>query len=239
MLLTRDPVELLHFLGLTVEGFWEEPFGSVEALFDYVTTLRFFFVQAAPEGDADGDADGAGLIGGEEGRKKLKANDRRRMKGRPVYRRWINEFIPGLRTQGKFVREDRGTSISQMRAAIREEAFAYFFVEAEYMGRLRDWQLKRAAEEMKTLIKSWIPDTLEPQRRACLTSAMLKIVMEDDLSFGMRPVGPFRGEDGFYNKETACRFVRENWRQVGDIAWERQNERAREGMKRKARSRED
>ncbi|GAB1311193.1 Polymerase nucleotidyl transferase domain-containing protein [Madurella fahalii] len=236
VLLTRDPVEILHFLGLAVEGFWEEPLDSVEALFDYVTTSRLFFVQPVPEGDAEGDTDGAGLVGGEEGRKKLRANDRRRMKGRPIYRRWINEFVPQLRTQGKFVREGPGTSVSQVRAAIREEAFARFFVEAEYMSRLRDWQLKRAAEEMKTLIKSWIPDALEPQRRSCLTSAMLRIVMEDDLSFGIAPPGPFRGEDGFYNKETARRFVQENWQQVGGIEWKRQNERARDAMQLKARS---
>ena len=150
----EDPVELLHFLGFKVEGFWHEPFESVEALYDYVTTSRLFFVRPAPEEGAEGDANGgAGVVGGEEGRKKLKANDRRRMKGRPVYRRWINEFIPELRAQGKFLLEGPGTSIDRMRAELRDEAFALFFVEAEYMGRLRDWRLKRSAEEMKTLIK--------------------------------------------------------------------------------------
>jgi hypothetical protein len=136
--LTQDPVEILQFLGLQVEGFWTEPFESVDKLFEYVATSRLFWIQpAAPDGD---DAEGAaGVLGGEEGRKTLKSNDRRRMKGRPVYRRWINEYIPSLRAQGQFIREGEGKSVREIRDAVRDEAFAWFFVEAEYKNSLKDW----------------------------------------------------------------------------------------------------
>jgi hypothetical protein len=237
VLLTRDPVEILHFLGMEVEGFWAEPFESVDALFDYATTCRLFWVYEAPEDDVEDETGGAGVIGGDQGRKKLKSNDRSRMKGRPVYRRWINEFIPSLRAQGKFMREDRSTSTHQARAAVRDEAFACFFVEGEYKGRLKDWRLKREAEEMKSLIKSLIPSTLDPQYRACLISAMKKIVMEGDLSFGIAPQSAHRDVDGFYNTEIAGNFVRDTWQQVGKAAWENQKQKAQEAMRLKGRVR--
>ncbi|KAL2020164.1 hypothetical protein VTK56DRAFT_8688 [Thermocarpiscus australiensis] len=228
--LSQDPVEILHFLGLKIEGFWEEPFESVEALFNYVTTCRLFLVQEVPEGGEDG-GDVAGVIGGDEGRKRLKANDRRRMKSRPIYRRWINEFIPSLRAKGEFTRKRAGASVEQIRAAVRDEAFAYFFVELEYKTRLRDWRLQKDTENMKSLIKDLIPNALNPQFRACLISAMRKIVMEDDQSFGIAPSTPIRDLDGLYDTEVACRFVRDGWRQVGEIAWARQEQKAKEAMR--------
>jgi hypothetical protein len=77
---------------MQVEGFWEQPFPTVEALFQYATTCRMFWVKAADSEDVD--EDDAGVTGGEEGRKKLKHNDRRRINGRPVYRQWYVLLFP-------------------------------------------------------------------------------------------------------------------------------------------------
>jgi hypothetical protein len=227
--LSRDPVEILHFLGMKVEGFWAEPFESVDALFDYATTCRLFYVRDTPEDDAEADAIEAGVIGGEEGRKKLRSNDRRRMKGRPVYRRWINEFIPELRAQGKFIRKGTGPSLEEARSMVRDEAFARFFVRPEYKQRLKDWQLKKDKEHIKSLIKELVPMVVESQRRACLVSAMRKIIMEDDPSFGIIPSG-LKDADGFYNTEAVRCFVKENLGQVGGIAWAKQQQKAHEAM---------
>jgi len=88
--LTNDPVEVLRFLGLAIGSFWSEPFPSVEAMFNYVTTCRLFWVcpRAEEEEEEEGNVGRAGVSGGEVGAKRLKHNDRRRIKGRPVYRRW-------------------------------------------------------------------------------------------------------------------------------------------------------
>lgn len=240
MCLSRDPVKILHFLGMKVEGFWAEPFQSIDALFDYATTCRLFYVRDAPGSDEEGEAHEAGVIGGEEGRKKLKSNDRRRMKGRPVYRRWINDFIPSLRAEGKFIRRGPGTSIEEVRAMVRDEAFATFFVEVEYKQRLRAWQRKRDDEQMKSLIKELVPvamnnqpSTEDNQRRTCLISAMRKIIMEDDKSFGFDPPN-LRNADGFYNTEVVRSFVQDNMGEVGRVAWIKQQERAQEAMRLKA-----
>jgi hypothetical protein len=235
--LSRDPVEILHFLGMKVEGFWSEPFQSIDALFDYATTCRLFYVRESLGSDEEGEAHEAGVIGGEEGRKKLKSNDRRRMKGRPVYRRWINDFIPKLRTEGRFIRRGPGTSVEEVRAMVRDEAFAHFFVEVEYKQRLRAWRLKRDDEQMKSLIKELVPITMDPQRRACLVSALRKIIMADDKSFGF-DLPSLRNADGFYNTEIVRNFIRDDMEEVGRVAWVKQQERALETMRLKASARQ-
>ena len=231
--LSRDPVDILHFLGMKVEGFWAEPFKSVDALFEYTTTCRLFHVREAVDGDAESDTTGSGVLGGEEGRKKLKSNDRRRMKGRPVYRRWINEYIPGLREKGRFVKRGLGTSTEEIRTMVRDEAFARFFVEAEYKRRLKEWQLNRDEDQMKSLLKELIPSTMEPQRRSCLLSAMRKIVMQEDLSYGFTPPN-LRNADGFYDADVVRAFVRDNGERVSKLAWDEQQHKAQDAMRLKA-----
>jgi len=56
-----------------VEGFWDKPFLSIEALFEYVTTCRLFWVKQAAEEEAGNDI---GVTGGDEGKTKLKSNER-------------------------------------------------------------------------------------------------------------------------------------------------------------------
>jgi len=218
---------------MKIDGFWDKPFESAEALFDYTMTCRLFYVREAPDDDAKGDADDIGVMGGEEGRKKLKSNDRRRMKGRPVYRRWINEFIPSLRAQGRFIRSGPSSSVEEARAVVRDEAFARFFVEAEYKKRLRDWQLDRDNQQMKSLLKELVVSTMDPQRRACLLSAMKKIIMEDDPSFGFAPSG-LRDAGGFYDIQVVRDFLRDNLDEVGRVAWDRQLQRAEASMRLRA-----
>ena len=221
---------------MKVEGFWAEPFKSVDALFEYTTTCRLFHVREAVDGDAQGDTNESGVLGGEEGRRKLKSDDRRRMKGRPVYRRWINEFIPGLRQEGKFVQRGPGASTEEMRTMVRDEAFAHFFVEVEYKRRLKEWQLKRDEEQMKSLLKELIPSTMEPQRRSCLLSAMRKIIMQEDLPYGFTPPN-LRNADGFYDASVVRTFVRDNGERVGKLAWDEQQHKAQEAIRLKAYSR--
>ncbi|KAK3695208.1 hypothetical protein B0T22DRAFT_97720 [Podospora appendiculata] len=223
VLLTSDPVATIHFLGMQVEGFWTEPFESVDALFDYVTTCRLFWLQPASEESPDveandAEANNAGSLGGEEGRKKLKSNDRRRMNYRAVYRRWINEFIPQLRAQGRFAsRYQQTTTMQELRDMVRDEAFARFFVETEYRARLRAWRVQREAEQVKGLVKKLIPMDLDPHYRACLVSGMMKIIMEGDRSLGIVPETPLKDADGFYDMEATRAFVATNWERLGPI----------------------
>jgi hypothetical protein len=66
-----------------------------------------------------------------------------------------------------------------------------------------------------------------------LLAAMRKIVMEDDLSYGLTPVG-LRNADGFYDVEAVGAFVRDNMERVGQMAWAQQLQRAQGSMRMKA-----
>lgn len=96
--LTDDSNTILEFLGLNVERWWK-PFQNLQEMFEYAATCRLFRVKKTkPEGEAEGDVivedDMEGQEGGESGKKKLKHNDRARMRKRPLFRTWMDEFIP-------------------------------------------------------------------------------------------------------------------------------------------------
>jgi len=101
---------------------------------------------------------------------------------------------------------------------LREEAFSWFFVQETYNTRLREFRLQRSVDETKGLIKGLIPD-LENQYRACVMSAMRKIILEDDTSFGLARPAALR-VDGVYDAGAVRDFIIENWEQVGEVAWE-------------------
>ena len=125
-------------------------------MFRYAAGCRMFWVREVEEeglmeGDVLGEVEGIGpgasvgggmqgLEGGEEGKKKLKHNDRQRMAKRPIFNEWITEFIPKLR-EGR-----EHFDVKVTREEIREEAFEKFGVKEEYETRLKEWKLVRHKE---------------------------------------------------------------------------------------------
>jgi len=226
---------------MKVDGFWDQPFKSADQLFNYVTTCRFF--DPRPLTDEDGHVERpkmddptatAEVIRNEAGKRRTKANERKRMKCRPIFRRWVNEFIPSLRAQIECVSRDPVGSITAGRVAIRDEAFARFLVEPEYKRTLREWRRQRQGLEMKKLVSEMVPDLPNPHYRGCLVSAMRKIILEDDRSYGIQPPTFIKDADGLYDEDVVRRFIQERWQDVGEAAWTMQQQKAREAMARKA-----
>ena len=232
--LTESPVEVMDFLGMEYDGFWTKPFESVDALYEYVTTCRLFLVrEKSPETGAQDLPDCPGVTGGAEGRKSLKSNDRRRMNQRPIYRNWINEVVPKLIAEGRFVSKDSDETILQMRARVQQEALERFGVEKDFEDRLRAWRLLKDLEHVKGLIKELVPGNDDPHYRGTLMSAMKKTILEDDQTFGVLPSSPLKKEDGFYDMEAVRKFIAEKVGELGEVAWGKQCERSREAMKAK------
>ncbi|KAH8889494.1 hypothetical protein GQ53DRAFT_217193 [Thozetella sp. PMI_491] len=233
--LTRDSIQILRFLGMEVGVFWEEPFGSVDALFNYVATCRLFLVgNPNRENEASGDentpstSQAAGVEGGERGRKKLKADDRKRIMSRPVFRRWIDEFIPKCTAEGCNVASALRVTVEQMRNEVRAEAFRRFAVEPEYNARLTEWQRVRHIDMVwRSVIKAGVPADLDPSFQGCLASALKKIILENDVSFGFTPSVPLRDSAGFYNIDATREFIERIHGALGPVAWARQQQRAR------------
>ncbi|KAK7942564.1 uncharacterized protein PG986_011677 [Apiospora aurea] len=231
--LTSDPDTVLRFLGLDLER-WKRPFATMRDTYEYAATCRFFWVK--PESSSEGGSDGGGSdadehrIGGEFTRKDLKSNDRQRMAKRPMFNRWINEFIPACREQHRFT--DRQID----RDGTLEEVFAQFGVRETYDARVLEFRKKRQAETIwKDVIKAAVPvEGIAPMFRGGAANGLKKIILQGDESFGVMPSEPLKNEDGLFDEDAVRRFAEANWKKVGDIVSKKNHERMLEKLKKDA-----
>lgn len=145
--------------------------------------------------------------------------------------RRINEYIPHLRAEGRFL--SQGQDQARLREELRDEAVALFSVQAEYSERIHQWRLQRSFEEVKGLVKTIVPMDLERNYRGILMSALKKIVLEDDHSYGVTSPPAFKNAEGIYDTETIRDFITQNWKRLGDVAWHVHNRRSAEHLKKK------
>ena len=156
LFLTSEPDQVLGFLGLDRDKY-ERPFESVEALYQFVLGCRWFSSETYVKSD-------------------LKANDRKRMARRELYRRFVDEWLPKNR---RSVGTDEQTAQGATREDVQELALNVFGNREEYHQRLQVWRnersellekqerrLERKAESAKLeeYAKAWM-DWLEPDRR--------------------------------------------------------------------------
>ncbi|KAJ6445441.1 Acetolactate synthase [Purpureocillium lavendulum] len=249
--LTSEPAKVLSFLGLPIGGYWDRPFESLDAMFEYAARCRMMYVPPRDPSSSSNDGGGGGAddeppasssTGGrqaaaEEDRRRLKSNDRRRMKGRPAFRAWIDDFIPACRQAGRFSDAPPRTT----RERITEEALDAFRARDEFDARRDAFLQDRQRETIwNTLIKGAAP---EPDRatatgaavtyRACLVKALKRIVLEGDDSYGVRYEHAFRDDRGFWRFDRVVDFIDRYKDRVGEAAYERQHGRYMEHLKAK------
>lgn len=125
VLLTRSPREVCRFLGLDGRVV-EQRFESLEAMFEFVVSCRF-------------------VRGGRYGREGLKANDRKRMAQREVYRRFVEEWVPkyheGIEAGEKIKEDDENEELT--RKAVLVESLEIFGKREEYERQLKEWRMER------------------------------------------------------------------------------------------------
>ncbi|KAH8592400.1 hypothetical protein B0O99DRAFT_629588 [Bisporella sp. PMI_857] len=222
ILLATESRKILEFLGLDHEKWWK-PFSSRQEMFEYAAGCRMFWVkETKAEDEAEGDVivegNFAGQEGGESGKKKLKHNDRARMRKRPIFREWIDEFIPKCRQEGRL------GNTNTTREDVRNEAFATFGVKQEYETRVREWQLLRHKEYIwKNIIKNSIPEDTNPVVRGAATRTLKLVILEGGAFDGEVPRAVEKDENGFHNLEEVKKFVADNWKRAGQIGLERQH----------------
>jgi hypothetical protein len=229
--LTDEPGEVLQFLGLNEDRWWKQ-FGSREELFQYAATCRMFWIKEEIEnGEAEGDVVGEieGQEGGEKGKKKLKHNDRQRMEKRPMFKAWIDEFIPECREQGIF----GNTKIT--REEIQADAFSKFGIKEEYETRLKEWRLARHIDNLwRDVIKGCVPiEDVDPALRAAALRTLKATIMEGVEFDGTVPKAAEKDDEGFYDVNEVRAFVLGNWEKAGRIGLQRQEAKAIEAMKAK------
>ncbi|KAI8963303.1 hypothetical protein F5Y11DRAFT_319893 [Daldinia sp. FL1419] len=216
ILLSKDPIEILRFLGLEHDGTqWEEPFATVEELMEYAATCRLFWVRPQRDDDAvAGD-------GGDFDKDNMTSNDRRRMKMRPLFQKWYDEFIPACRQAGRF------TTPKSTRDSVRKDAFEWFpGTRQVYKNRIIEWRKERQKQSLwRGVIKASIPEHQEGEEldkrhlRSLAANSLKKIIMQEDYSLGIIPPCPLRDHNGFFNEERVRQFVIKNWKEVGEATW--------------------
>ncbi|KAM0279444.1 hypothetical protein ACHAQH_004605 [Verticillium albo-atrum] len=234
--LTDDPCEILDFLGLPMDGFWEAPFATSDDMYEYVAQCRMFWVY--PSSESIGNS--GNTHGLDQDKAKLKSNDRKRMNSRPNFSNWIDDFVPRCRREGRYTRERTS------REQIRQEAFDRFHVEAEYNRRLDEHIRQKQIDVVwKDIIKGSFPaaDSTEKyacQYRGCIIKAFKKIIIEGDTSFGVvsEEDSPMKDENGFFVFENIYDFINRRSEEVGRIAMARHHQAYQElleseGIKRK------
>jgi hypothetical protein len=178
----------------------------------------------------------SGIVGEEDG--KMKPKDyKKRIQGRPTFQRWIEEFIPRLQAEdpGRGRRVDNSFAMAQLRDEVRDKAFGVFpATRQQYQERVYEWRLKKNVDTMKALIPGEVSAhaTMDPSARSGLCTALRRIMLENDASYGILPEQSLRGPDGFYDEEAVRGFIRQNWEHVRDLAVERQKQRMMAATKR-------
>lgn len=233
--LTDDPTKILNFLGLD-QGRWWKRFDTQQEMFEYAATCRMFWVEGVvkDEEEEEEDAISASLkkdqVSGEVEKKKLKHNDRQRLRKRPIFKAWFDEFIPRCCEEGKH-------SVPKItREEIRDEVFEEFNVKEEYESKRLDWNLERnIVEVVNDGIKGSIPmDVVDGQIRSAATKVLRGIIVDGDPYEGKVPEAAMKDENGFYNLKLVKCFVTEHWENAGRIGMARQKIKAIEAMKAKA-----
>lgn len=250
--LTSDPTAVLDFLGLSQRnGEKEKPFKSVSDLFEYAASCKWFMLWPK-----------------DQEVEEEKASDRSRVKNRPVFKRWADEFIPACRAKGRFlVPNPQQRTRGDVRDEVRREVFRTFpGSEAAYDFVLAGWARERARVLVKNkIIKEdaclpaditpFLPTTsrehdggddageymrdLEKNWRGVLRSALAKVIIDDDDSFGVVDPPRLRDAEGVLQVDDVKDWINRNWEKVGQVAWVLNCERARESAERKRKAAED
>jgi hypothetical protein len=234
--LTDESRRILEFLGLDAEKWWKE-FGSREEMFEYAAGCRMFWVEDVREVDDSegrpvGGMEGQDVI--EQGKKKLKHNDRARMAKRPTFRAWMDEYLPRCLSEGRYM-----SSPGITRQQFRDEAFVQFdpTVKITYETRQSEWILAKHKDDIRReAIKGSVPEDVDPQFRAASIRTLTGVVMEGDTFKGMAVPEVAVNEKGFWDVDSVRLWVAENWKEAGEIGWARQQQRAMDEMKAKAKN---
>ncbi|TLD12642.1 uncharacterized protein PgNI_02948 [Pyricularia grisea] len=228
--LSDDPSEVCDFLGLPhADGQWEKPFASVDDMFAYASQCRFFWLWPHTPG-----SDGTACDDPLAPTRTQTANDRRRIKTRPAYRAWVDDFIPRLRARGLHAPPAQLAHLSKdaLRDHVRDECFGFFPASrALYAAQLKAWTAERQELAVRSeLIKSVASeeavaahpgyDPVHGSSRSIVLAALKKIVVEGDASYGgIVPASPLRNPDGTWRMDEAAAWLRGNWAAVAEVAW--------------------
>jgi hypothetical protein len=129
LFLTRSPNKAIEFLGLETAKYWEG-FRDETDLFDWATSGRFFSPTMFEK-------------------RVETSNDRSRKSKRPMYARFVEEYMPA--------HADKNASVTWTRQQVLEEAIEMFGKQAEYNVMIEEHNFKEAEEGLWQEIRNVVP----------------------------------------------------------------------------------
>ncbi|KAF2090713.1 hypothetical protein K490DRAFT_10828, partial [Saccharata proteae CBS 121410] len=131
LFLTRDPAAVMEFLGLNIAAY-DKGFGSEDDIYGWVSSARFF--------------DRRIFDNVTEEERTENANDRRRKKTRPMFARFVDDWI--------IHHHDCGKGVTATREDISREAIATFDKQDEYWAKVSAWRRKSVEADFWRTLKA-------------------------------------------------------------------------------------
>jgi hypothetical protein len=199
LFLTRDPEEVMTFYGLDVAKY-RAGFTDEKDLFDWACSGRFFTCETFQS-------------------RTEKHNDRARQMKRPMYRRFVEEYMPS--------RTDKGVDNGWTRQQVLHEAISTFEKRADYDAMMEEHQLKTAEEELWKEIRAVVP--VQSNSLALILRGLRRwVAFEDGQPF--ITAEPNLGEPLVWSKfvsadtkDAALAWVEGNWERVKSLEKARAN----------------
>ncbi|CAO2647358.1 Nn.00g082800.m01.CDS01 [Neocucurbitaria sp. VM-36] len=129
LFLTRDPNKAIKFYGFDADKYWAG-FTDENDLFEWASSGRFFSHEVFEN-------------------RVEKSNDRSRQTKRPMYRKFVEEYMA--------IRQGQGNQHAWTRQRVLEEALAFFDKHAEYDAMMREHHNKEAEENLWKDIRASLP----------------------------------------------------------------------------------
>ncbi|KAF2125552.1 hypothetical protein P153DRAFT_324991 [Dothidotthia symphoricarpi CBS 119687] len=149
--LTRDPNQAMDFYGLDKAKYWAG-FENEADLFNWVSKGRLFSWEVFDS-------------------RTEKANDRSRQNKRPMYRRFVEEYMPA--------HPDKGVGKSWTRQQVLQEALTTFDKRDEYDAMMEEHFLKEADEGLWKDIRAILPIQGNTSTRLTLQGLRRWVIFED------------------------------------------------------------
>ena len=135
--LTSEPNSALLFFGLDEKAYWRG-WNTINEMFAYATGMRFWTKDVYVKED-------------------LKANDRKRLVQREIYKRFLEDWVPGMQT--------KEVVVTATRESVRDEALRVF-------GKEKEWEAVRMM---------WKAEKEEKDKRAVAREERKRIALEEGI----------------------------------------------------------
>ncbi|OAL46879.1 hypothetical protein IQ07DRAFT_144093 [Pyrenochaeta sp. DS3sAY3a] len=188
LFLTRDPDRLMEFYGFDATKYWAG-FSEETEIFDWVSSGRFFSSEIFEN-------------------RTEKSNDRSRQKKRPMYRRFVEEYMP--------LHPGQGEKSPWTREQVISEALEHFNKKTEYEAMMEEHRNKEIEEKLWSGIRATIPAEGNSLGIALKGLRHWVVFQNGKPAVASEPVEyqSWTKSISIENKDAVLRWVLEHWEQV-------------------------